>query len=364
MERKEIHYWNFLKTLAICQVVFCHVPFLNASWQDNFFQLLTFMSVPLFYMVNGAALFQGKLDLKKHMGKIWHLFWVTRVWRLVYLLFALGFHYVEWSSIPKAKICSYFLGDSIKGVPSGPLWFIRALIACYLIFPVLKIAFDSAKTRVWLWVLVSAMVVLFCCRQEVLLLLEGLLHRGMIGKKTAVSFNFMTQYNPIGEWAVLYFLLGGLLHQRYFVEKKKDAFVSTPVCLIGVILGTCWFFGMKGLILGFSGTELNHYSKYGVDGVYQSFALLCMVVGTFQLAMRMPFTWKTSNRIYKTVGRMTLPIFYTHYMLGYLLKMYVPYFAAHPGVLTNLVKVMILVALGLLIGTVGKKIPGVRKLVM
>lgn len=55
--KEEIYYWNFIKTIAICLVVYCHLPLLNPSWYNNYSQLLTFIAVPLFFMVNGAALF-------------------------------------------------------------------------------------------------------------------------------------------------------------------------------------------------------------------------------------------------------------------------------------------------------------------
>lgn len=86
---KEIHYWNFLKAFSIFLVVYCHMPLLNPTWYNNYSQLITYVAVPLFFMVNGAALFHGKFNGKKHLKKTLHLFLVSRIWRIFYLLFAL-----------------------------------------------------------------------------------------------------------------------------------------------------------------------------------------------------------------------------------------------------------------------------------
>ena len=46
--------------------------------------------------------------------------------------------------------------------------------------------------------------------------------------------------------------------------------------ILAFLLASVWFFCIKGLIAGFSGTVFNDFSKYGIDGCYQSMAVLIM----------------------------------------------------------------------------------------
>lgn len=343
-------------------VVYCHVPLLAGTKADNYTQLITYMAVPIFFMVNGAALFQGKLNYEKHWKKILHLFLVTRVWRLIYLLFSAAFHYVELPAVPKLNFLTYFLGASISGVPSGPLWFIRALIGCYLIFPVLKIAFDSKEGRRCLWILCAVGTALMLVKQDALFLQEIFTSQGKLPAGEAVSLGFLDKYNPFGGWEILYFLLGGLLHQKFYENRQYST---------GKILGAgaVWFaaslgfFCIKGFISGFSGTALNNFTIYGVNGAYQSVAVLFMAGSVFLGAMNLPFRSERRNKIWKLVGRNTLAIYYTHYMGGYLLKDHVAFFQTNWGVEMNLLKTVILVCAGLILGWIIKKIPYARKLV-
>ena len=360
--KNEIHYLNFIKSISICLVVYCHMPLLNPSWYNNYSQLLTYIAVPLFFMVNGAVLFQKDFDFKKHIYKMLHLFFVTRVWRLVYLLFALWRSMTDAAALTPMKVVFYFLGNSISGVPSGPLWFIRALLACYFIFPIVKYAFDSENTRKYLRLLCLAMLVLMLFRQEYLLWQEGLVSRGILTKESVFSLNFITQYNPINEWAVLYFIMGGLLHQKYYIEKDRHSKKSSVVFLFSFLLGSIWFFCIKGLISGFSGTVFNDFSKYGVDGCYQSVAVFVMVTSFFMFSLNLKFKFGPLNTIYKLIGRNTLTVYYMHYMGAYILKDYVPYFQNHAGILCNGLKTFILIIVCLAAGYLIKIIPGIRKI--
>ena len=362
--KEEIYYWNFIKTVAICLVVYCHLPLLNPSWYNNYSQLLTFIAVPLFFMVNGAALFSHAFDLKKHTHKMVHLFLITRVWRAIYFAFAVWRGMVDVAALSGVKMVTYFLGDSIKGVPSGPLWFIRSLLACYILFPVLKHAFDSQQTRRYLEILCVAMIVLMVLRQECLLWQEVLTEKQIISQDTAVSLKFLMQYNPVGSWAVLYFILGGLLHQRYYIEQKGSSRRKNVLFILAFLLASVWFFCIKGLIAGFSGTVFNDFSKYGIDGCYQSMAVLIMSGSFFMLSLNGNSKMKPFQNVIRLVGRNTLTIYFVHYMGAYLLKDSIPYFQNHAGIFCNGLKTIILIGVCLVVDFVIKKVPGVRKILI
>lgn len=361
---REIHYWNFLKAFSIFLVVYCHMPLLNPTWHNNYSQLITYVAVPLFFMVNGAALFSGKFNSKKHLKKIFHLFLVSRVWRIFYLLFALQYAMIDRSVLTFRKFILYFGGASIKGVPAGPLWFIRVLIACYLLFPILKAAFDSEEFRKYLWVLCLAILILMLGRQEVLLWQEAFVRQGFISKDTVISLDFLNRYNPINEWAVLYFVSGGLLHQRFYAKREQKRIEHIIGYGVVFVMGSLWLFVLKGLISGFSGTAFNDFSKYGVDGCYQSVAVLSMAIGVFMAAMYLPFRQEWLNVILRLIGRNTLVIYYMHYVGAHLLKAYVPYFGTHVGIICNSIKTVVVITGCMLIGFAMKKIPVIKRLVV
>lgn len=361
MRKIEVHYWNFLKTISIILVVYCHMPLLNASWYNNYSQLLTFVAVPLFFMVHGAALFNKDFNGRKHLRRMVHFLTLSVFWRAVYLLFALWRGMLEYSSLKIVNVILYFMGNSMKGVPAGPLWFLRAMFACYLIFPILKCAYDSDKMRKYLKLMLAAMVILVMVRQELLLLQEGMAARGWI--ENEYSLSFLTKYNPVREWAVWYFVLGGFLHEQFYKEERQVSIGKLLLCGIVFLAGSFWMFIVKGLISGFSGTLYNDYSKYGIDGCYQSLALAVTVVSLFLLVLQMPFHNPAGNRLWKLIGRNTMIIYFVHYMCAYLLKDYIPYFQTHVGIVTNAEKALLLTGVGLVFGAFGKKIPIVRHMI-
>lgn len=357
-------------------VVFCHVPLLGKSWPENYVQLLTFLGVPLFYLVNGAALFSGEYQEKKHWRKVLHLYLTTRLWRLIYLAFAISVGSVTFGTISKRSLLLYFLGMSIKGIPSGSLWFMRGLIACYVIFPAFRLTMKDEKGERYLWGLCGFLFVFFILKQETLFL-EEILRTRILGQEPhAVALSFLADFNPVHFWPVLYFLLGGLLHQRLFVQRqslrfgRRDRFLpkeqsrAIPALIAGAFICSIWFFCIKGAISGFLGKKLNHFSVYGVDGGYQALSLFLMSVCVFLAAAFWRFPSVRRNRFWSLVGRRTLPVYYTHFMCNYLLKMHVPYFAEGRGLLPNLAKTIVSITIGILFGLLLENIPKLRRILL
>ena len=280
---------------------------------------------------------------------------------MIYLLFALKFDLVDVSSLDSVKIVLYFLGNSLKGVPAGPLWFIRAILGCYLIFPVLKYAFDSEEAGKYLKVLCLMMMIYMLVRQDILLLQEGMISQGLLEKE--YSLGFLAKYNPLSEWALIYFIAGGLLHRKYFIEQRICTKKRQLTYLLIFVAGSVWFFFLKGLISGFSGTAFNDFSKYGVDGCYQSIGVFMMSVSLFLLAMSLQYRLKICNRFWRFVGRNTMAVYFIHYMCAYLLCNYIPYFKNNTGIVCNGWKAVLLVGTGALFGWSMKKLPVMRRMV-
>ena len=93
---------------------------------------------PCFLMVNGALLFNKELKINKHYKKLLMIYIVNIVWRIIYLIISTEILHSDIDFEAKSQIFKYiFCFGDIKGVNTGHLYFITALISCYLIFPVL-----------------------------------------------------------------------------------------------------------------------------------------------------------------------------------------------------------------------------------
>ena len=129
------------------------------------------------------------------------------------------------------------------------------------------------------------------------------------------------------------------------------------------LTGSIWFFFLKGMISGFSGPAFNDFSKYGVDGCYQSVGVFVMAVSLFMLALNMQYKSGVWNRLWKFVGRNTMAVYFVHYMCAYLLCNYVSYFQHNTGIICNGWKAVLLVGMGSLFGWALKKVPVIRGIV-
>lgn len=111
---KQISYLNILKTIAIFCVCAIHEPLFSESAFSNFSQMVLHIGVPLFFMVNGALLFNRPFDMKKHVRRTVNLIAVSLVWRVI--LLALSFLKTNKPVLTFSGIANYFLGGQIEGV--------------------------------------------------------------------------------------------------------------------------------------------------------------------------------------------------------------------------------------------------------
>lgn len=149
--QKRIVGYDIMKSLSIYLVVLIHfgfyVPVTGDTLVNNFVLILTNVGVPLFFMVNGALLFPRSLDIKRHYIKTARIIALTLSWKVI-SAFIMGcivhrnpFH------LGKAAFVHYLLFGNLEGFDLGHFWFMNVLIMLYLIFPILKICFDSEMGR-------------------------------------------------------------------------------------------------------------------------------------------------------------------------------------------------------------------------
>lgn len=88
-KRTRFFYLDILKIIAIFLVIFCHYQTVGNTILDNMAMTICYIAVPVFFMVNGALLFNKSFDLKKHIKKQLHFTCVHGFgnWFIYWMLF-------------------------------------------------------------------------------------------------------------------------------------------------------------------------------------------------------------------------------------------------------------------------------------
>lgn len=184
---------------------------LNPNVFDNFKDMLSYAGVPLFFMVNGALLFNSQFDLKKHIKKTISLIIVLLILGIISLLVFFRIYKFNYSIINITDLCSYLLGNYKFSIPTGHFWFIIALVSLYIIFPLLKICYDSTYSKPIMSFIIISILILHFIPSDLVTLQFYLSHSLKIPN---VDIAILSDYSPFGKYGyvIVYFLLGGILH--------------------------------------------------------------------------------------------------------------------------------------------------------
>lgn len=145
--KKRVVGYDIIKSMAMFFVVMLHYSFYTRFYSSGLagtaVTVLCVVCVPLFFAVNGALLLPRKMDEAKHYRKTLNIVIVVTIWRLLAAAF---FVFVDGSHPVTLKdLVLFLLGGGFGDYPTGYFWFMNALIAVYLVLPVMKMAFDSER---------------------------------------------------------------------------------------------------------------------------------------------------------------------------------------------------------------------------
>ncbi|HJA93745.1 MAG TPA: acyltransferase family protein [Candidatus Eisenbergiella merdipullorum] len=356
MVQKRIEYLDVVKVIAIFLVVFCHFVLLAQTIPANLFMSACWSGVPLFFLVNGALLFTRPLSLKKHIRKTLTIYLVLVIWRLIYLLSIGAINHVPSAGFGKSQILVYlFAFGSLEGIGTGHLWFIEALLAVYLLFPLFRVCFDLPYGRKLILFFAIYGLLMTNGMTGAQMLLDGLTAAGWIGN---VSLSSLDVLNPFGIYANMlgFFLLGAWLHTGPVIGKSIPAQRLTGVLLAAVGLPGIW--AVKWYM---SGTP-------AWDGIllaegYRHLPVILLAVGIFLICRDLTIKNKVLSTAVRAVASRTLGIYYLHWILGWLLVPYMALLLPRFSVAANTVKTIALILPALLVTFLLEKIPLVRKLV-
>lgn len=226
-------YWvDLIRVVAVFQVVLIHLSYviffkeepLSPNWQAaNFYDSVSRMGVPLFFMVSGYLLLGKRESLAEFFRKRFMKVGVpTLFWSVAYLLWSVE-AYANGTMNP-GRIVLSMLKTMYTGDVEVHLWFLYILIGIYLVTPVLRVYVVAASRRD----LVYFIVMWFVATS----LLE-LLHR-LTGFRTALVIPVVAGY--VGYFVLGYFLADIKLDRRGRLMSALGCVIAIAVTYLGTNL--------------------------------------------------------------------------------------------------------------------------------
>ena len=359
---------DIAKVFAMFQVVYIHFAFYTNGFSNTCLSRavtsLTVSCVPLFIAVNGAILFNRPFNSEKHWLRIRRYLFLLFVWR------AIDIAVYRFLGAPRLSVSETFAlwvsGDA-DGYLLGHFWFLYALIGLYLLFPLLKLAWD--ENREALYPLCLGLLSLFCLldgARSLMLIVSPTLY-----VKLAPFFNSFSALNPLSAvgYLCLYFVGGAFISDRVASIKqgKTDGKGGPGLRIIVVAI-------LVSSIL----TCLIHEAQYrngsgafGVDYGYWLPTTFLLTLSLFTLLLQIDFRGEKRRAVFGSavaaLGSGTFAVYMLHMPAlvvfaklesGYLCTQ----FSGNALFLAQTATALLLYALLLFIGLLLKKIPFIGSL--
>lgn len=357
---KRVQSFDILKALSIFLVVFCHCSGFIGTIAENVFMTICFIGVPIFFMINGALLLNKPFDLKKHLKKTVNIYFVAVAWRLIYLVIGLvqSKNMGMFFDHTQETLSYLFLWTESSFANPAHMWFMKHLLAIYLIFPLIHLCFDKDKKNkntAYFFLVVLFIVFIVCVEMNYFIY--------MLVKYFHLSIHIVptdiTSFMPYTKGqSIFYFVFGGVVWDYLKDEewKKRFKIEYKHRILAGIVFLFSWFLMMV--------------TKFWVDGTwswngtlyadgYSRIPTFLAVVSLSALFIDIDLNNKTIKTIFKVVSNSTLGIFYLHWCL---LPIIEPVFT-EIGLHINLLKTIIIVLVASVISWGLSHIPFLRKLV-
>ncbi len=300
--------------------------------------------VPFFVAINGFLILPKKtFDLRQHMGKMLKIFGLLLIWGII-----LGFSGIAlergFGNFSFWEVVDSVLNIAVGAPYTGVLWFLQNLLGVYLIYPILRLAYDHDFDlfQYLFWVVFAFVVGLNC----IVLIRDGLApHYDMV--RLSRFIDFANRFKPIGnDWYVFYFLLGGMIRHNYEAIKERRV-------LFGILGALSWpaAFGVAFWISTGSGYTYNAAFNYG------SIFMVLFILGFFAITSNYQCD-NAVKRVVNSVGMNTFGMFFSHWIFIFLIRRYFAGLLEH-----RLIMYICVVAASYLFSLILGKIPYLKKLI-
>ena len=351
-ENSRLTYIDYLEAIAMFCVVCCHYyAVIGEGVSANMYMLFVkCFGVPIFFLANGALMFQRKFSLRKHLKKTGMLIVTTAAWKAIYLLL----QYIRLpagSSIwKKSDLWNYFCGGNLSDpyVPAEHFWYMYALIGVYLVFPLFAAIYKEKKTYYFYLILLLFFIPVITEADAFI--------ANMTNKN--ISFSVIRDtYIPFaqGRDYLLFFLLGPSIH-KYFYQtdnKKKSRIVAGITALLGIVLLVVEYYMQNGTLGG---------ACKALDGDYRRLSTLFMAVGIFALFATIDFKSEKINSFMKLISLRTIGIYVMHMLIAYTVSEWIINRITRTGVYMLILQAFVVMLCSLGITEILSFLPGVRRI--
>lgn len=321
--KKNIQYIKYLKVFAILMVCSYHYlwatdVFVNSYDKQNQLSMLLYsmntICVPIFFMCNGALLLNKKMNLRKHMRLVLKLLITYFVFSFFLLIIYLRFNLISISAYGVKKIINFVLLNGNSVFQSNHLWFIRTLVSLYIIFPFIKIAYDfvvESRNKDYKNLSIVFLIVILVLSEtsQLTYILQTIFPRfnGITLYTLKSFFPFNGQLNMM----VLYFVVGGYLHNKYYVLRKQNDILLVRVLFMytatTVTTFLLWKYSMS-------------YPQWKYDVVFDNYGTILgflTSVSFFLIIMKLDIlNYINENILISLISDNTLEIYYIHWIIG------------------------------------------------
>ncbi|WEV58857.1 acyltransferase [Bifidobacterium sp. ESL0728] len=316
MKRKQrIAGYDLAKALSMILVILLHLSFYTYEWPNNAAGDLLLapdgICIPLFFAVNGALLLPRPLNMKKHVHKLVVMVVIMELWKLLVALFFV------WASRPHPftakEFVGYMLGGTLGTNPTGHFWFINALIAVYLVYPLIKRAYDSSYGSAFKWV--TVVLGLFYIIVPSLAYLLNIL-TVMTNHDVSSLFSGIDDYNIFGKYGytLFYFMVGGMFSNQSTKQKLEHVKgrmgnrLIVPVAVVTLLVCFGLDYGINRFGRSVKGTQ---YEALGYPNGYLMLTtcIAALLVFALLLPVQVPH-W--SQRLVTILGSSTFGVYMLH----------------------------------------------------
>lgn len=306
---KRIFGYDLAKCIAMFLVVTIHyifyVPLFSNTFFNNAFSVLTCLGVPLFFTVNGALLFMKPFSLKRHYVKTLKIIGIVVLWEIIsscIMGLLLGKSPLDGGLV---AYFGYVLFGSLDGFNLGHFWFMKALIALYLVFPVLKICFDSPKGKIALGILLACVMVLTVGVNFLDTFSNMLSFYFGLPRAPTENIGQLSLFGNYG-YTLIYFIGGGLLaaNRRVITTKAQGKLIPFSLMLFGL----SWI--ALFMVQRFQAVSTG-VAFYVQDGYWNVFVVL-MTLSAFLVLTCIDTQKKGIRKVVESIGNNTLGIYFVH----------------------------------------------------
>lgn len=352
-----LSYIDLMETVAIFMVIMYHMTLYDYNFIETphvmqyfryFTRTLYAAAVPIFFFANGYLLFDRKFDLRRHIFKCIRIVVLTFVWGIIGLLTIM---IIRGEFMTPAQ----FVKNLLTWQPVGwinHLWFMGALICVYIIFPILKSAYDNNRSCFNCFLV---MAFIFTIGSTMVSLCGCLAADVFMGKNIVIRKNVFGMFNPlrgIYGYAFVYFCLGGYV---YSVRERISGLAHKNIYAVAALMLNCILQWLMGIY--FSHVTGKPWDIAG--GASDTVFAFVNVIAVYVLSLNYRSNWT----IIRLVSENTLGIYFVHMIIIQIVLKYQGNFEWFNTLAGNMLCSATVMAVCMAVIAVLKRIPWFSRLV-